>query len=92
MTLVDVHNHILSAAYIDLLTAHGGHRYRLEKDTEGRTVVVRGGARFMTLMPAMFDPETRLRAMDEVGVEIELLSYTCPNCYWAEGGRGADVA
>jgi aminocarboxymuconate-semialdehyde decarboxylase len=85
MGLIDVHTHILSQAWVDLLTAHGAHRYRIARDAEGRRVIMRGGARFMSLTDAMFDPEMRLRAMDEVDVEIEILSYTCPNAYWAEG-------
>jgi aminocarboxymuconate-semialdehyde decarboxylase len=30
----------------------------------------------------MFDYELRLRTMDECGVDICVLSLTCPNCYW----------
>lgn len=92
MALIDVHNHILSRAWVDLLTSHGGHRYQIGQDAEGRTIVLRRGARFLGLTEAMFDPELRLRAMDEVGVDLQLLSYTCPNCYWAEGRVAAEVA
>lgn len=91
MALIDVHTHILSREYVDRLAAHGSRRYELRTDVEGRIVVIRGGARFMTLTPPMFDPELRLAAMDEAGVEIELLSYTCPNCYWAEGKRAEEL-
>lgn len=92
MGLIDVHTHILSRAWVDLLESHGRHRYQIGRDSEGRRVVMRGGARFMSLTDAMFDPEMRLRAMDEVGVELEILSYTCPNCYWAEGEVAEEVA
>jgi aminocarboxymuconate-semialdehyde decarboxylase len=92
MGLIDVHNHILSRAYVELLTKFGSHRYSLQQDAEGRTIVMRKGARFMTFTEPMFDPESRLRAMDEVGVTMELLSYTCPNCYWAEGDMAGEVA
>lgn len=92
MPLIDVHSHILSQAYVERLAEHGRHRYQLARDAEGRTVVMRLGARFMTLTEPMFDPGMRLRAMDEVGVAVELLSYTCPNCYWAEGAMAGEVA
>lgn len=92
MALIDVHNHILSQAWVDLLTAHGGHRYHIAKDAEGRRVIMRKAARFMSLTDAMFDPGMRLAAMDEVGVETQLLSYTCPNCYWADGKMAEQVA
>lgn len=92
MPLIDVHNHILSREYADLLARFGSHRYSLARDAEGRTVVMRAGARVMTCTEPMFDPELRLRAMDEVGVAIELLSYTCPNASWPEGAPAAEVA
>jgi aminocarboxymuconate-semialdehyde decarboxylase len=92
MGLIDVHNHILSQAWVDLLQTHGSQLYRIGTDAEGRRVVMRKGARFMSLTPPMFDPEVRLRAMDTVGVEMQLLSYTCPNCYWAERSVAADIA
>jgi aminocarboxymuconate-semialdehyde decarboxylase len=91
VSLIDVHNHILSRAWVDLLAAYGGQRYQITHDSEGRTIVLRKGARFLGLTDAMFDPEMRLRAMDEMGVETELLSYTCPNCYWAEGKHAEEV-
>jgi aminocarboxymuconate-semialdehyde decarboxylase len=36
----------------------------------------------------MFDYDLRLRTMDEVGVDVGIISLTCPNCYWG----GADVS
>jgi aminocarboxymuconate-semialdehyde decarboxylase len=92
VSLIDLHTHLLSRTYADLLAEHGGHRYRLQRDADGRTVVMRSGARFMTFTEPMFEPEVRLRAMDEVGVGIQLLSYTCPNCYWADGKMAEAVA
>jgi aminocarboxymuconate-semialdehyde decarboxylase len=92
VALIDVHNHILSRSWVNLLAAHGGHRYQIETDVQGRTIVLHKGARFLGLTDAMFDPELRLRAMDEVGVTIQLLSYTCPNCYWAEDKVAVELA
>jgi aminocarboxymuconate-semialdehyde decarboxylase len=92
MSYIDVHNHILSEVYTHLLTEHGQHRYHLQQDAEGRTVVMRQNARFMTFTEPMFDPEIRLPAMDEVGVQMQLLSYTCPNCYWADDTMAEPVA
>ncbi len=91
MALIDVHNHILSRAYVDLLAEHGRDRYSLQPDSEGRTVVMRGNARFMTLTEPMFEPELRIPAMDDVGVQTQLLSYTCPNVYWANDDMAEEI-
>src|SRR5437764_9520494 len=36
----------------------------------------------MTPVPAMFDYALRLKTMDAHGVDICVVSLTCPNCYW----------
>ena len=85
MNLIDVHTHISSHAFMDLLASQGGNVYGRARDAEGREVVTRNGARFMTLTEPMFDPAARAETEDAAGLKIGLLSYTCPNCYWAEG-------
>lgn len=45
MPLIDVHNHIPSREHSALVARFGGHRYSLARDAEGRTVVMRAGAR-----------------------------------------------
>ncbi len=92
MALIDVHTHMLSRPYTRLLEQHGGHRYGLATDSAGSTVVMRRGARFMTFTAPMFEPLTRLEAMDRAGVGTGLLSFTCPNAYWAEGALAQTVA
>jgi aminocarboxymuconate-semialdehyde decarboxylase len=56
--------------------------------TGGMRAIHLDGAPFMTPVPAMFDYDLRLRTMGEVGVDIGIVSLTCPNCYWG----GADVS
>ena len=40
------------------------------------------GAPFMTPVPPMFDYDLRLKTMNEHGVDIGVVSLTCPNCFW----------
>ena len=85
MTVIDVHTHILSQEYVDLLNAHGGPTYDVKVDRSGGPAVHRNGAPFMTLTRGMFDVDERLRAMDAAGVDVAIVSLTCPNVFW--GGR-----
>ena len=49
------------------------------------------GAPFMTPVPPMFDYDLRIRRRwTSVGVDIGVVSLTCPNCYW--GGAGGQPA
>jgi hypothetical protein len=42
------------------------------------------GAPFMTLMPEMWDYEARIRDMDKAGVDLAVVSLTCPNAYFGD--------
>ena len=89
MPVIDVHTHILSRAYVDLLAEHGGPLYEVRVDKSGGPAIHRQGAPFMTLTSGMFDPEERIAAMDAAGVDVAVVSLTCPNVYW--GGREASL-
>jgi aminocarboxymuconate-semialdehyde decarboxylase len=80
--VIDVHTHCLTEAWFKLLQDHGGPRYSVRQVTGGMRAIHLDGAPFMTPVPAMFDYDLRLRTMDEVGVDIGIVSLTCPNCYW----------
>ena len=86
--VIDVHTHCLTEAWFKLLQDHGGPRYTVRQVTGGMRAIHLDGAPFMTPVPAMFDYDLRLRTMDEVGVDVSIVSLTCPNCYWG----GPDVS
>jgi aminocarboxymuconate-semialdehyde decarboxylase len=86
--VVDVHTHCLTEAWFQLLQQHGAPRYTVEGVRGGLRAIHLDGAPFMTPVPAMFDYELRLKTMDEHGVDVCIVSLTCPNCYWG----GANVS
>ncbi len=91
MKVVDVHTHMLNEAWLRLLKRHGG-RYKVMKVKGGQTGIHRDGAPFMTLTPGMFDYEARIRAMDEAGVDIAIVTLTSPNAYWGSGKVSLEAA
>lgn len=80
--VIDVHTHCLTEAWFDLLQKHGGPRYTVKAVTGGLRAIHLDGAPFMTPVPPMFDYDLRLKTMNEHGVDIGVVSLTCPNCYW----------
>src|SRR5262249_25365828 len=63
-----------------------GDTYEVKKTrVGGQEAVHLYGAPFMTLMPGMWDYELRIQAMDAAGVDLAIVSLTCPNVFW--GGR-----
>lgn len=82
---IDVHTHCLTTQWFDLLQQHGGPRYTVKPVAGGMRAIHLDGAPFMTPVPAMFDYDQRIKAMNENGVDVSVLSLTCPNVYW--GGK-----
>ena len=80
--VIDVHTHCLTEEWFQLLQKHGGPRYTVHEVRGGLRAIHLDGAPFMTPVPAMFDYALRLKTMDEHGVDIGVVSLTCPNCYW----------
>ncbi len=80
--VIDVHTHCLTESWFDLLQKHGGPRYTVKAVTGGLRAIHLDGAPFMTPVPPMFDYDLRLKTMNEHGVDIGVVSLTCPNCYW----------
>ncbi|HSV21120.1 MAG TPA: amidohydrolase family protein [Casimicrobiaceae bacterium] len=86
--VIDVHTHCLTEAWFKLLQEHGGPRYSVKPVTGGLRAIHLDGAPFMTPVPPMFDYDLRLRTMDQCGVDVCIVSLTCPNVFWG----GPDVS
>ena len=80
--VIDVHTHCLTEAWFQLLQQHGAPRYTVEQVRGGMRAIHLDGAPFMTPVPAMFDYNLRLKTMNEHGVDVCIVSLTCPSCYW----------
>ena len=81
MTVIDVHTHMLSEAWLTALEQHGGH-HTVAKVTGGQRAIHLDGAPFMTLTQGMFDYDLRIANMDAAGVDLAIVTLTCPNVYW----------
>lgn len=90
-TAIDVHNHFYPEAYLDKLDALA-ENYAVERDEEGRDVIVSDGARVVTLTPPMRNIEARLEDMDRAGVDHQLLSLSIPNVNFLDGEESVDLA
>jgi aminocarboxymuconate-semialdehyde decarboxylase len=88
--VVDVHTHMLNREWLRLLERHGRPRYTLAKVAGGLRAIHLDGAPFMTPVPEMFDWDLRIRSMGRAGIDVSVVSLTCPNVYW--GGEKASLA
>lgn len=84
MTVIDVHTHMLTRDYLAFLDEHGGPKYEHKPTKAGQDSIWMQGAPFMTLMPEMWDYDARIRDMDKAGVDLSIVSLTCPNAYFGD--------
>jgi aminocarboxymuconate-semialdehyde decarboxylase len=83
--VVDVHTHMMSTAWMDLLRTKGAPLYEVHPVANGRECIFRGDAPVTVPTPGHFDYALRIRDMDAAGVDMAVVSLTCPNVFW--GGR-----
>ena len=82
MPVIDVHTHMLSRPWFELLRRHGGPHYEVKPSMDVPDAVWCDGAPFMTPQLAHFDYALRVREMSEAKVDLAIVSLTAPNCYW----------
>lgn len=92
MPVIDVHTHMISQPWLDLLSRHGGPKYEVKKTKAGQDTVFMHGAPFMTLLPEMLDFDLRIQNMDKAGVDVAVVSLTCPSAYWGGPEVSAEAA
>lgn len=81
-TTIDVHTHMISQRWLELLKTHGAPRYSVEGSGKQKDVIHLDGSAFMTPLPDMFDWDARVRNMNRARVDVAVVSLTCPNVYW----------
>jgi len=89
-TVIDVHTHMISQPWLELLKSHGGSRYSVKDVGALRDVIHMDGSSFMTPLPAMFDWDLRVRNMNRARVDVAVVSLTCPSVYW--GGESISTS
>src|SRR5678815_4184870 len=87
----DLHTHYYPPSYFELIRQVPGD-FSFGTDPTGRTIIRHRGARFFGVTAPMTDPAQRLADMDRVGIDVEVLSVSTPNVFFAEGAGQIEVA
>jgi aminocarboxymuconate-semialdehyde decarboxylase len=87
----DLHTHYYPASFFELIRNTPGE-FSFGVDPTGRTIIRHRGARFFGVTAPMTDPALRLADMDRVGIDVEVLSLSTPNVFFAEADGQAEVA
>ncbi len=91
MAIIDVHTHMFTQRWLESLRASGGP-YRVGVRPDGREEIFRGETPVVFPQPGHFDYGLRIATMDEAGIDVSVVSLTCPNVYWGGEAVSTDVA
>jgi aminocarboxymuconate-semialdehyde decarboxylase len=81
MAIIDVHTHMFTPRWLELLRTHG-RPYEVRIRPDGREEIFRGATPVVFPQPGHFDYDRRIEAMNAAGIDVAIVSLTCPNVYW----------
>ena len=88
---IDVHTHYYPEIFFQMLRELPSE-FSFARDPTGRTIITHRGARFFGVTQPMSDPNKRLEDMDRVGIDVEVISLSTPNIFFADETRQPEVA
>jgi aminocarboxymuconate-semialdehyde decarboxylase len=87
----DIHTHYYTPGFFQKIRESGG-QFSFATDPTGRSIITYNGARFFGITPPMTDVAKRIEDMDRVGIDVEVVSLSTPNVFFADGKGQPDVA
>ena len=81
MPVIDVHTHMFTPKWLELLKSEGG-TYNIKTRPDGQQEIFRGDTPVVIPQRGHFDYDLRVQHMDAAGIDISIVSLTCPNVYW----------
>jgi aminocarboxymuconate-semialdehyde decarboxylase len=82
MAVIDIHTHMLSDGFLDLVRRRGKPDLEIGTAPNGSEFMIEYGTPSMGFVPDMFDYDLRIKNMDTFGIDIAVVSLTSPNAFW----------
>jgi len=91
MRKLDLHTHYYPPIYFDKIRELPSE-FSFGQSPSGQTIITYRGARFFGVTPAMTDVSRRLEDMDRVGIDVEVVSLSTPNVFFADAQHQPEIA
>ena len=91
MRKFDLHTHYYPPIYFDKIKELPCE-FSFDKSPSGQTIITYKGARFFGVTPPMTDVAKRIEDMDRVGIDVEVVSLSTPNVFFAEASHQPEIA
>src|SRR5690348_15293461 len=87
----DLHTHFYTERFFQTIRDLPSE-FSFAESSTGQTIITYRGARFFGVTPAMTDVSQRIEDMDRIGIDVEVVSLSTPNVFFAPAEHQADVA
>ena len=87
----DLHTHFYTQEYFQQIRDLPSE-FSFDQSPTGQTIITFRGARFFGVTPAMTDVAKRIEDMDRVGIDVEVVSLSTPNVFFADSQSQPSVA
>jgi len=87
----DLHTHYYPPIYFDKIRDLPSE-FSFDKSPSGQTIITYRGARFFGVTPPMTDVAKRIEDMDRVGIDVEVVSLSTPNVFFADAQHQPEIA
>jgi len=87
----DLHTHYYPPIYFEKIRDLPSE-FSFDKSPSGQTIIKYRGARFFGVTPPMTDVARRLEDMDRVGIDVEVISLSTPNVFFADAEHQLEIA
>jgi aminocarboxymuconate-semialdehyde decarboxylase len=91
MRKLDLHTHYYPPIYFDKIRELPSE-FSFDKSPSGQTIITYRGARFFGVTPPMTDVARRIEDMDRVGIDVEVVSLSTPNVFFADAKHQPEIA
>ena len=91
MAKFDLHTHFYTEQFFQTIRDLPSE-FSFGKSPSGQTIITYRGARFFGVTPAMTDVQQRLEDMDRAGIDVEVVSLSTPNVFFADAEHQPAVA
>jgi len=87
----DLHTHYYPPVYFDRIRDLPSE-FAFAKSPSGQTIITYRGARFFGVTPPMTNVAQRIEDMDRVGIDVEVVSLSTPNVFFADAQHQPEIA
>src|SRR5215470_3724714 len=88
---LDLHTHYYPESFFQKIRETQSE-FSFDRDPTGRTIIKYRGARFFGITPPMTDAAKRIEDMDRVGIDVQVVSLSTPNVFFADEKRQPEIA